>query len=102
MQTKLITSLGKILPIMLRSSMVDARGMLSMLKEVRNMQRDLFNKAYRAQARKDFQIGVRVTEDEYNYIRAQSRRMNITMSALMRYLMLQCIEEVEMPTKTTE
>lgn len=50
---------------------------------------------YRMYNRKDFQIGVRVTAEEYSYIQGQARKMQVSMSAVVRYMMLVCMKALE-------
>lgn len=54
---------------------------------------------YRMYNRKDFQIGVRVTAEEYAYIQGQARKMQVSMSAVVRYMMLVCMKVLEEESK---
>ena len=54
---------------------------------------------YRMYNRKDFQIGVRVTAEEYAYIQGQARKMQVSMSAVVRYMMLVCMQVLEKENK---
>lgn len=47
----------------------------------------------RADLRKDYQIGVRLKETEYNQIQALSKLSDLSMSSYSRQLLLEMLEE---------
>ena len=52
-------------------------------------------KRVRSFTRKDFQIGVRVTEEEYDFLKEQAKLLGISMSAVVRLMMIKCIKEIQ-------
>ena len=63
------------------------------LKVVANRERE---KRVRSFSRKDFQIGVRVTEEEYEYVKKQAEQLQVSMSAVIRFMMLKCIKDIQL------
>ena len=52
-------------------------------------------KRVRSFTRKDFQIGVRVTEEEYEFLKEQAKLLGVSMSAVVRLMMIKCIKEIQ-------
>lgn len=60
------------------------------------IQEKVRQKQMREYLRKDYQIGLRVTAEEYQYIKKQADKMQVSMSAIVRYMLVKCIKDIEM------
>ena len=92
----------KLKPIDILVKSAYALGDNELIDAVREVQNELYpslDKRFREYNRKDFQIGVRVTKEEYDYIKAQADLLQVSMSAVVRYMMLTAIKDIEMLSK---
>lgn len=88
----------KLKPIDLLVKTAYAIGDNELIDAVREVQQEIYpalDKRFREYNRKDFQIGVRVTKEEYDYIKAQADLLQVSMSAVVRYMMLNAIKDLE-------
>ena len=89
----------KLKPIDILVKSAEALGDNELIDAVREVKEELYpslDKRFREYNRKDFQIGVRVTKEEYDYIKAQADLLQVSMSAVVRYMMLTAIKDLEM------
>ena len=89
----------KLKPIDILVKSAESLGDNELIDAVRAVKEELYpslDKRFREYNRKDFQIGVRVTKEEYDYIKAQADLLQVSMSAVVRYMMLTAIKDLEM------
>ena len=89
----------KLKPIDVLVRSAEAIGDNELIDAVREVKNELYpslDKRIREYNRKDFQIGVRVTKEEYDYIKAEAELLQVSMSAVVRYMMLTAIKDLEM------
>lgn len=87
----------KAIDVLVKSA--EAMGDNELIDAVREVKEKIYpslDKRFREYNRKDFQIGVRVTKEEYDYIKAQADLLQVSMSAVVRYMMLTAIKDLEM------
>jgi hypothetical protein len=88
----------KLKPIDILVKSAYALGDNELIDAVREIQDEIYpslDKRFREYNRKDYQIGVRVTKEEYDYIKTEAELLQVSMSAVVRYMMLTAIKELE-------